>query len=137
MQLFDRLRSAVLDRIRDADEPGRLPVDGDEHDRLTVGAKLFGAGGQRPGVDPEVLQHRAIAERDVVARDAAFHSLTRDGLEVLGVAERDTSLLRALDDRGRQRMLAASFEARRESEEISLLARRAPQRRSRVWVCLR
>ena len=35
----DRLRRRRLDRVGDADEPGRLAVDGDEHHRLALGAE--------------------------------------------------------------------------------------------------
>jgi hypothetical protein len=60
----DRLRRGLLDRIGDAEQAGDAAVERDEHHRLALGAQRFGALGEGTGIDAEVLEQRAVAERD-------------------------------------------------------------------------
>ena len=125
VQRADRLGRAVLDRIRDADQPAELAVDRDEHDGLAVAAQR-----------PRRARRARRARRRASSISARLPSATsrrrpcpRTPLPVIdskpvASRERDAALLGALDDRRRERMLAAALEARGEPRAAS--ARRSP-----------
>ena len=71
VQLGDRLRRALLDRIGDDDQPGELAVDRDEHHALALGAMLVRCPPRSAaGSMPRSAQQRGVAERDLPAVDA-------------------------------------------------------------------
>ena len=109
----DGLWRGGLDRIRHAEQAGRLPVDCDEHDGLTIGSKCLRARGKRSSIDPQVCEERCISKGHQAPLDAAGHALAGDGLEILSRAERGLSVLRALDDGRRKRMFASTLQRSR------------------------
>ncbi len=121
MQRLDGVRCGLLDGIGDAEQPGRLAVDGDEHDRLALPAQGLGLRGERLGVHAELRHQCAVAERDLLAVHPAQDTLARLRLEVRCAGELDAALLRAPDDGRGQGVLAAALEARGEAQQRRLI----------------
>ena len=128
-KLRERLRRRRLDRIGDTDQsPSRLSVDGDEHHRLPLAPKLVCARrGTAPRVDAEL---GAGGRRCPSATASAGHTAATTPFPVtdwksVGRGRLNAARLRAVHDRRRQRMLAASLEARGEPQQVALVERRA------------
>ena len=95
--------------IGDAEETGGPPVNRDEHHGLTFATERVSLCGQRAGIDAEVVQQRAIAERDHARFDATLDALAGDRFEALGIDQRQSALFGPTDDGRGERMLAAAF----------------------------
>ena len=62
MELADGFRRSLLDRVGRAEQACQLPVGGDEHHRLPVGAHCFSVCLSRSRADAGVLHEAEIAE---------------------------------------------------------------------------
>ena len=124
MQRLERADRALLDRIGDGDEPGRLAVDRNQHHALAFLAQRVGAGREIARIDAERGEKRRVADRHAPAVDQAGHPLAGLGDEVRCRRNFEAALLGAGDDRRRQRMLAAELEAGGEPQQFVLRRRR-------------
>ena len=91
--------------------PASLPSIATNITPCALAAMLIGLGLERGRVDAELAQQRRVAERHLPAVDRARDALAGVRLRNRCVAGSvDAALLGALDDRRRERMLAAALE---------------------------
>ena len=120
----ERLGRRGLDRVGHRDQARRAIVDDEEHRRLPFPAQRLGPLAELPRGHAERLQEPRVAKRDAAARDRARHPLPRGHPEVGGFLQREPALLRAVDDRAGERVLAPALEAGRQAEELCLVVGR-------------
>ena len=123
VELRDGLGRGRLDRIGDAQQPGGLSVDRDEHDGLALAPQLLGrARPAGPTSTPAASSSARLPSATRRAVDRPGHALAGDRLESPRRArERHAALGRAGHDRGGQRMLAGLLEARRQPQQLVLV----------------
>src|SRR3546814_13985158 len=73
----------------------------------------------RSGLDAQLFQHAAVAERDRAALHAPRDAAAGVGCKILRRPERKVALLSRTDDGGGKRVLAAPPQARREGQQIA------------------
>ena len=94
-----------------ASESRDFSVHKHEHDGLAVRAQGLCFRGKRPRIGVQFFEKLLISESDGAALDAAANAPARQRFKRFRRAgERDAAILRALDDRRSQRMLAAALE---------------------------
>src|SRR5690606_29740728 len=118
-----RLARRRLDRIGDTEEPHDGRAVHEIHHGLPLGTQRLGARIEVAGLEPERLEQRAVADRRSRAADDSDDACARQRLEILDRLERDAALARGFDDRARERMLAAGFEARGNREHSGFVER--------------
>ena len=139
VQRLDRLRRRRLDRIGDADEPGRLAVDRDEHHRLPVAAQRVRRGRAAARHRRRALrQQRSVADRHAAGRRPCprrpcpvtdSKSATVDG--------RDAALRAPATIAAASGCSLTCLEARGEPQQLARRRRRHAARPSRASACLR
>ena len=135
VQLPDRLGRGRLDRIGDAEQPGELAVDGDEHHRLPVARAA-----PRPSGEQRQRRCRSSSKSarlpSATARPSTLPATPLPG-DATGSPRPGASAMprssRACDDGGRQRMLAAALQARGQAQQLAL--RRSPAAGSTATSC--
>ena len=96
VQCVERGYGALLDRVGDGDQAGRLAVDRNQHDTLTLVAERIGTGREIIGVDAERSEKRRIADDHPPAVDQTAHAFAGVGSEVRCGRYLEPALLRAL-----------------------------------------
>jgi hypothetical protein len=88
----NRLGSALLDRVRYAENSGDLTVDGREHHCLTFIPERLCALAKHPYVYAKCIHQREVAERDIMVVHVPFDALSGERLEVHCGVELEASL---------------------------------------------
>src|SRR3546814_120793 len=100
---------------------GSLTVDRNIDRRRAIRAKAVGRFRKRAQIDVIFLEKASIAEYDCLVVDDADDAFAHGLVDPRWLYEREPAILSRLDDRRRQRMLAAALEAGGDSEQILLL----------------
>ena len=107
MQVLDRLCRGFLDRIRNAQETGRLSVHGNEHHGLAVLPQVLGLCLHPAGIDAKLVEQRAIAERYCMSVNPADDTFPGLGLKFPGILRTDALFLGTGHDGRRKRVFDA------------------------------
>ena len=121
VQLRDGCRRRFLDGIGDTQQSGRTAIHGDEHHRVTLGARALRLLGQLTRVDAQILEQCAVAESDAAPVDVSRHAFAGQGVEGAQLTESHAPFESAADDGLGQRVLAASLQGRRECQQRRLV----------------
>ena len=136
----ERLRACVgLDRVGDAEQAGRLAVDGDEHHGLRPRrAAARPARRARRGRPPGSRSSARLPSATSRPVDRAEHALAgRSSRSRAASASSSPRSSAAADDRGRQRMLARPLEAGREPQQVRFVDALRPAPAPSASACLR
>ena len=121
MQRLHRLGGALLDRIGDGDETGKLAVVGQHHHRLAIAAAALRGVREGRNVDAGALHQARVAEEDRAAVEAALDTLPGDRVEVGGLAGLQAFLFGAAEYRLGKGMLAPRLQRGRQAQHLVLL----------------
>jgi len=110
-QLPDRVLRTRLDRIGDGDDAGGAAIDRHIDRGRTALALCPRLRFQHPDVDARLLHDHSVADHNPAAIDSAKRALADRRIEILHVAKLDAFVLRGVQDRERQWMLAGPLNA--------------------------
>lgn len=113
LQTIDGFARRFLHGIRNANQACGFAIDGHEHHRLAISAHVFGARRECPGRNAQRFEKRQIAKRHTPPRHRARHAFASDRIEAFCGMQGNTTILRTRNDRRRQWMFAAAFQAGR------------------------
>src|SRR6185295_1767376 len=88
------LRRALLDRIGDRGEPGRLAVHGEKYDGLRLAAPGFRALFPVPGIDAAPGKKHTASDEHALAADLGLYAEPVGGIERAGRTRDQAALLR-------------------------------------------
>ncbi len=117
MELTNRVRRALFDRVGNAEKTDDDAIHRHEHHRLPVNAKFVGTVDRVIGNGRPTVHQRTVADGDRPATDRSDDSLSSDRLEVVGLFHRDPALGSAFDDGCRERVLAGPLQACRVTQK--------------------
>jgi hypothetical protein len=121
VQPLDCLPGLVAHHVRDRHEARGLAVHRDEHGSLAFARQLLALRGEAVLGDACLGEEAAAADQDFLALDAGADATSRDGLERVGLGEREAAISTSASHDGlTQGVFAARLGRRHEPQEFLL-----------------